>query len=99
MEGKFGPYKLIGEVAYPMCLWFIVPFKEQKSRFPRKKQYWNVIQYGTRMAVERKFGILKRQWKILLKRIEVIFESIPNLVTRCTCLHNLCLIHGNGLDM
>ena len=51
------------------------------------------------MAVERAFGILKGRWRILLKRIDVSLENVPDIVTACICLHNLCLIHIDGFDM
>ena len=51
------------------------------------------------MVIEKAFGILKERWKILLKRIDVSLENVPHLITACICLHNLCLIHGDGFDM
>ena len=71
MEGRFEPYKLIGDAAYLVRLWFIIPFKGQKFGLPGEKQYWNFIQSTNRMAVERAFGFLKGQWRILLKHIDV----------------------------
>ena len=51
------------------------------------------------MAIERAFGILKRRWRILLKRIDIPLDNVPDIVTACICLHNLCLIHNDGFDM
>ena len=51
------------------------------------------------MAVERAFGILKGRWRILLKNVDVQLENVPDIVTACICLHNLCLIHSDGFDM
>ena len=51
------------------------------------------------MAVERAFGCLKGRWRILLKRIDVPLKNLPDLVTACICLHNLCIIHGDGFNM
>ena len=59
LQGKFKPYKLIGDAAYPVRPCFILPFKGSKSGLSREKHYWNFIQSSTRMAVERAFGILK----------------------------------------
>ena len=78
---------------------FIVPFKGQKSDLPRKKQYWNFIQSSTKMAVEKAFGILKGRWRILLKQIDMPLPHVPNVVTTCICLHNLCIILGDSFDM
>ena len=99
MQGKFKSFKLIGDAAYPMRPFFIVPFKGQKSGFPRKKQYWNFIQSSTRMAVERAFGILKGRRRILLKRLDMPLPNVLDVISACICLHNLCIIHGDGFDM
>ena len=99
MNNKFLPYKLIEDVAYPMRHWFFSPFKGVQEGLSREKAHWNFIQSSTRMAVERAFGCLKGRWRILLKRIDVPLVNVPNLVTTCICLHNLCIIHGDGFNM
>ena len=51
------------------------------------------------MAVERAFGMLKGRWRFLLKKIDMPLRSIPDMVTACLCLHNLCVIHGDEFDL
>jgi hypothetical protein len=51
------------------------------------------------MAVERAFGILKGRWRILLKRIDMPLQHIPNVITACICLHNLCIIYRDEFDI
>jgi hypothetical protein len=51
------------------------------------------------MAIERTFGILKGRWRILLKKIDMPFHHLPNIVIATLCLHNLCIIHGDAFDM
>jgi hypothetical protein len=51
------------------------------------------------MAVERAFGMLKGRWRILLKKIDMPLRSIPDMVTACLCLHNLCLIYADEFDI
>ena len=36
---------------------------------------------------------------MLLKRINMPLRTIPNIVTACLCLHNLCIIHGDEFDL
>ena len=98
MKGELLPYKLMGDGAYPMRPWFYSPFKGEKDGLPRAKAHWNFIQSSTRMAVERAFGILKGRWRIMLKRIDMPLRYVPNLVTACICLHNLCIIHQDKFD-
>jgi hypothetical protein len=99
ISGAFLPYKLIGDAAYPMRPWFYSPFKGEKEGMSRAKAHWNFIQSSTRMAVERAFGILKGRWRILLKQIDMPLKHVPDFVTACICLHNLCFIHGDNFDM
>jgi hypothetical protein len=99
MRGELLPYKLIGDAAYPMRPWFYSPFKGEKEGLPRAKCHWNFIQSSTRMAVERAFGILKGRWRIILKRVDMPLRHVPNLVTACICLHNLCIIHKDKFDL
>ena len=51
------------------------------------------------MAMERAFGMLKCRWRILLKRVHVPLRHMPDLVTACICLYNLCIIHANDFDI
>jgi len=50
---------------------FYSPFKGEKEGLLKTKSYWNFIQLKTHMAMERVFGILKGQWKILLKILDI----------------------------
>jgi hypothetical protein len=99
MRGAFFPYKFIGDAAYPMRPWFYSPFKGEKEGMSREKAHWNFIQSSTRMAVERAFGILKGRWRILLKRIDMPLCHVPDIVTACICLHNLCILENDEFDM
>ena len=99
MKNKYLPYKLIGDAAYPMRPWFFTPFKGVKDGLSPEKNHWNYIQSSTRMVVERALGWLKGRWRILLKRIDVPLQNLTDLLTSCICLHNLCLIHGDGFNM
>ena len=47
------------------------------------------------MCIERAFGILKLQWRILLKRMDVKLEYVPTHITACLILHNLTIIHND----
>ncbi len=85
----FLPYKLMGNVVYPMWPWFYYPFKGEKDGLPIYKAHWNSIQSNTRMLMERTFGMLKARFKIIFKRIDISLCHMANLVTTCKCLHNI----------
>ena len=40
--------------------------------------------------------MLKGRWRILLKRVDVYLKSVPELVTTCLVLHNICIIFGDN---
>ena len=51
------------------------------------------------MAVEKAFGILKGRWRILLKRIDMPLQNVPDIVTATLCLYNLCILENDDFDM
>jgi hypothetical protein len=98
MEGKFQPYKLIGDAAYPVRPWMYCPFKGTSDGLELYKAHWNFIQSSTRMCVERAFGILKGRWRIIQKRADVPLRSMADIVSTCIVLHNLCIITKDKFD-
>ncbi|KAL7379751.1 hypothetical protein ABVT39_005230 [Epinephelus coioides] len=52
-----------------------------------------------RCVVERAFGVLKTRWcSIFLKALEVKVEFVPEVITACLFLHNLCIGNGDILE-
>lgn len=98
MEGKYMPYKLIGDAAYPVRPWMYCPFKGQKDGLSRCRANWNFIQSSTRMCVERAFGILKGRWRIIMKRCDIPLRMVPDVVCTCIVLHNLCITMKDAFD-
>ena len=94
--GKLWPYTLVGDVAYPCRPWMLAPFKGHKDGLSREEYHWNFVQSSTRMCVERAFGMLKGRWRILLKRVDVHLKNVPDLVSTCLVLHNMCIIYGDS---
>ena len=93
--GRLAPYALVGDAAYPCRPWMLAPYKGHKDGLSRQEYHWNYIQSSTRMCIERAFGMLKERWRILLKRIDVHLRNVPDLVSTCLVLHNLCIIFGD----
>ena len=89
------PYTLVGDAAYPCRPWMLAPFKGHKDGLSREEYHWNFVQSSTRMCVERAFGMLKGRWRILLKRVDVHLKNVPDLVSTCLVLHNMCIIFGD----
>ena len=93
--GRLSPYALVGDAAYPCRPWMLAPFKGHKDGLSREEYHWNYAQSSTRMCIERDFGMLKGRWRILLKRVDVHLKNVPNLVSTCLILHNMCNIFGD----
>jgi hypothetical protein len=51
------------------------------------------MQINTKMCIERSFGLLIGRWKILLKRLDVHLQMVPNIVGAYIILHNICILH------
>ena len=90
--GRLSPYVLVGDMAYPCRPWMLAPFKGHKDGLTREEYHWNYVQSSTRMCIERAFGMLKGRWRILLKRVNVHLKNVPDLVSTCLLLHNICII-------
>lgn len=94
--GKLAPYALVGDAAYPCRPWMLAPFRGHKDGLTREEYNWNFVQSSTRMCIERAFGMLKGRWRILLKRVDVKLKNMPELVSTCLVLHNMCIILGDN---
>ena len=94
--GRLSPYVLVGDAAYPCRPWMLAPFKGHKDGLTREEYHWNYVQSSTRMCIERAFGMLKGRWRILLKRVDVHLRNVPDLVSMCLLLHNICIIFGDS---
>jgi hypothetical protein len=45
------------------------------------------------MVIENAFGCLKGRWRCLLKRNDTATADVPNMITACCVLHNICEVH------
>ena len=96
--GKLSPYALVGDAAYPCRPWMFAPYKGHKDGLSREEYHWNYVQSSTRMCIERAFGMLEGRWRILLKRLDVNLKNVPDIVSTCLVLHNMCLIFGDNFE-
>lgn len=93
-------YFILGDGGYPciehpICI--ITPFKEPvrdaiEGRF-------NAHVSKARCVIERAFGMMKTRWcSIFFKALEVDSHFVPDIITSCTVLHNICLGVGDVED-
>ena len=95
--GQDVPPFLIGDSAYPLLPWLLKPFQEHESLTVEQKHF-NYRLSRARIVVENAFGRLKARWRRLLKQNEMEIRNVPNVVTACCILHNMCEIHNEVFD-
>ena len=95
--GQDVPVFLIGDSAYPLLSWLLKPFADSTALTPEQKHF-NYRLSRARIVVENAFGRLKARWRRLLKQNDMEVRNVPNVVTACCVLHNVCEIHGEAFD-
>ena len=48
--------------------------------------------------MEITFGHLKARWRRMTKQNERNVTNVPNIITACCILHNMCEIHGDTFN-
>ena len=97
ISGKDVPVVLIGDPAYPLLSWLMKAFPDTGNLSQRHRTF-NFRLSSARVIVEHAYGRLKGRWRCLLKRIDINVKDVPELVTACTVLHNICEIHSESFD-
>ena len=87
------PLVVLGDPTYPLRLWLMKPFSDSGLTSRQKK--FNYQLSRSRVVVENAFGRLKGRWRSLMKRNDNDIKYVPNMVTACCVLHNLCEMHGD----
>ena len=90
---KVGPL-LIGEFAYPACIWLMKPYLSNANLSSKEKL--NKSLCSTRVPVERIFLILKARWR--LSCLDHNKENVANVITTCCILSRVYThLYINGL--
>ena len=95
IEGtEVSPY-IIGGSAYPLLAKLMKPFPQNSNLTTEQRQY-NYRICRAPVVVENCFGHLKARWRRLLKRLDTDVDNIPNIITACCVLHNMCEVLGES---
>lgn len=90
-------YHLLGDSAYPVASFVMVPFKDNGHLRQDQKKY-NKILSSSRVAIEQAFGLLKTRFR-RLKFLDVNeVSNAVKIVLACCILHNLCVKAGDELE-
>ncbi|XP_065196198.1 putative nuclease HARBI1 [Sycon ciliatum] len=84
---------IIGDSAYPLHQWLMVPVKQHGPGPTQTQMTYNDVHASTRKVVERAFPLLRCRWRKLQFVDLDIPEDYPKLIIACCVLHNVCRIH------
>lgn len=92
------PLLILGDPTYPLMSWLMKCYPETGCLSP-EESHFNYQQSRAKMVVENTFGILKGQWRCLLKRMDYMdIDTIIHVVACCVVLHNICEFLGDRCD-
>ena len=97
IEGKFQPYKLIGDAVCPVKPKIYSPFEGGNASLFGNETDWNFIQSSNIICIEMTFGILKGKWRLIIKRYEKPLKNLFNILATCIVLHNLYIANNEGI--
>jgi hypothetical protein len=86
---------LIGDSAYPLKDYLLVPYKDNGHLTPVDVRY-NKRHASTRSAVERSIGLLKGKFRRLFYLDVNDYRGVTYLIYACVVLHNFILLK-NGI--
>jgi hypothetical protein len=86
---------LIGDSAYPLKTWLLKPFA-CNSTLSNEQKTFNYHLSRARIVVENAYGRLKGRWRRLIKQNEMDISRVPQVITACCILHNICEVHGDA---
>lgn len=99
VKGKFQrrelPGYLLGDAGYPCLSYLLTPFREPHT--PGEQRY-NQAHIQTRNVVERCFGVIKRMFPCLSRRLSTKVSTSCYIVVACAVLYNIALAHREIIE-
>jgi hypothetical protein len=91
---NYDRYHLIGDSAFPLKAWLLVPYKKTAAGLTRSQKEFNRRLSASRIVVENAFGDLKNRFR----RCQDIYATIDktvHIVVTCCVIHNICIRNGD----
>lgn len=85
-----GKYHVLGDAAYPIREWLLVPFRDYGNLSEEQKLY-NQRFCSTRVLIENCFGLLKGRFRQLIEIEMHTVDKISKFILCCCVAHNLCI--------
>jgi hypothetical protein len=91
---------ILGDSAYPLNHYLIVPYTQMESATDRSKAKFNAEFSAMRQVVERAFGMLVKRWRFLFKYVYILDHTrLVKVVISCCILHNFCIYHDDPISL
>ncbi|KAJ8046838.1 Protein ALP1-like [Holothuria leucospilota] len=81
---------LLGDAAYPLKEWLMIPFKNF-GQLTQEQKVYNEALSSTRCKIKRAFALLKGRFRKLKYMDVEILEDISLFIMASCILHNICL--------
>ena len=91
---NYDRYHLIGDSAFPLKAWLLVPYKKTAAGLTRSQKEFNRRLSASRIVVENAFGDLKNRFRRCQDIYATIDKAVHIFVT-CCVIHNICIRNGH----
>jgi len=93
---RLHPFHLLGDSAYPLKAFLVVPFRDDGHMSPEQKQF-NIAHSASRVIIEQAFARLKGKWR-RLKNLDMDNRHLMTKVITSACmLHNFIIAHDTAI--
>ncbi|XP_046550382.1 putative nuclease HARBI1 [Haliotis rubra] len=90
-------YHLLGDSAYALSTYLLVPYRDNGHLTADEKRY-NSVHSSTRVDIERCFGLLKGRFRKLKYLDMRNVREIPLVIVTCCVLHNFVINRESFVD-
>ena len=89
---------LVGDPAYKLTTWCMKPYPETAT-ITQSQIDFNKSLSSARVVIEQAFGLLKGRWRCLLTKLDESVDKVPETITVCCILHNICSSLGDPTEI